>query len=130
MTWLTTEYPAADGCHLTGRPWGDPEPCPVCSGPYYAPEHRRAEVHRDLRADELPTAVFAIEASDDRAAHWASNGLRWTDPEAARTWGGGLVMRWLGMTDCRLVRLAEPPTDDRNEYTVAEVIDVLLSSDR
>lgn len=70
-------------------------------------EGRLVETHRDLTEAELPLAVFAVEASDDRERSYASNGLRWADEADARRWADGLVMRWFGCTNVRVVRLAE-----------------------
>jgi len=100
-TFATTEYPPAPGCHATGRPWGDPEPCPVCGMPYWADEHATTEVF----IHDVPLTGpgwFAVECSTDNARDWATNGLRWPRIEDAARWGGGLVMRWFGMTDCRI----------------------------
>jgi hypothetical protein len=68
------------------------------------------ESHRDLTPEELPTAVYAVEASDNRGRNFASNGLRWQDVEDAKRWAAGLSMRWFGATDIRVVRVT-PPVD-------------------
>ena len=67
------------------------------------------ESHRDLRPDELPRAVYAVEASDSNGRSYSSNGLRWTEADDARTWASGLALRWLGCTNVRVVRVT-PPT--------------------
>jgi hypothetical protein len=83
------------------------------------------ESHRDLAPDELPGAVYAVEASDSNGRSYSANGLRWASPEEARHWGNGLAMRWFGCTNIRVVRVT-PPTVDGNAYEVLEVITQVL----
>ena len=101
-TWATTTYTRVEGGALQ--------------------EH-----HRDLTPEELPSAVYAVEASDDHGRTYASNGLRWVSPADARLWASGLALRWFGCTDIRVVRITEPPVAEPfTGYTVAEVVEQTL----
>jgi hypothetical protein len=99
MTWLTTSY--------TRTPEG------------------LVETPRHLTPDELPAAVFAVEASDNGGRSYSSNGLRWVDPDDAMTWAAGLAMRWFGATDIRVVRVTAPR--EAGDVTLDESMDRALS---
>ena len=104
-TFATTSYPPAPGCHPYRVADGDVEPvsgtlCTACGLPRWADEHAVTEVFtHDV---EVGPGWFCVECSTSRGADWATNGLRWPDIEDARRWGNGLVLRWFGMTDCRI----------------------------
>lgn len=114
----------------------------------YATTEPDGSGHRDLTLPELLDArsagkVYAVEASDNRGVSYHANGLRWLAPEGARAWGIGLVGRWFGCTNVRVVAITPPPLgtqcgctaapaphDDLEAhpfaYTVLEVVEQLL----
>ena len=59
------------------------------------------------RADGHPvgrgTPYLKVEVSTDRGATWATNGLRFINHDHAHAYAQDLEMRWLAVTDWRVV---------------------------
>ena len=107
MSYATTVYEPAEGCHIYQRP--DPlmhnDPCVVCGEfPWNAP-HALVEVHIPNIPDE--DAVYRMDVSDSHGRDWATNGLRWRSQNDAARWARDLSLRWFAVTDMRIVRCAD-----------------------
>jgi hypothetical protein len=72
---------------------------------YVKDGERWLERHVSEIADE--DCLFRVDVSTSRGADYATNGLRWKDQEDAHLWAVGLMMRWFGATNIRVVREAD-----------------------
>ena len=101
MTFGTTLYRPADGCHVYATDEDERNaPCAECGGHPWADAHQLVEEHADL-GQERPR--YCVEVTTTHGRDWATNGLRWPDQESARRWGSGLSLRWFATTDIVVV---------------------------
>lgn len=123
MSYGTTITEPAEGAHRFGTV-GDPDlgTCTACGGQRWHREHAMVERHLSAAIPDGTdlTGWYCVEASDDRGAHYAANGLRWPDREGAERWAVDLMGRWFGCTNIRVRRTTADgtPTGDTVTQTL------------